>query len=220
MMATTRNIDSNHRETEMRYLRACVAAAMMAGVTGACAPSTSITQSWKDPASTHIKFNKIVAVCMCKDGAFRRSVEDEMAKRIQNSVASYTILPEGEVRDPERARQLFQQRGFDGAVVARLVGVDRETSYVPGAAYSVPASYRPMWGGGGYWGYGWGTVYSPGYLVEDKVVTMDTNVYSLAEGKLVWASRSATYNPESVSRLVGTIAAETTSEMRKQKLIE
>lgn len=204
----------------MWYLRACVAAAVIAGVTGACAPSTSITQSWKDPASTNIKFNRIVAVCMCKDGALRRSVEDEMAKRIQNSVASYTILPEGEVRDPERARQLFQQRGFDGAVVARLVGVGKETSYAPGAAYSVPASYGPMWGGGGYWGYGWGTVYSPGYLVEDKVVTMDTNVYSLAEGKLVWASRSATYNPESIPRLVEAIAAETTSEMRKQKLIE
>ena len=79
----------------MWYLRACVAAAVMAGVTGACAPSTSITQSWKDPASTNIKFNRIVAVCMCKDGALRRSVEDEMAKRIQNSVASYTILPRG-----------------------------------------------------------------------------------------------------------------------------
>jgi hypothetical protein len=204
----------------MRYLRAYVATALVASVTGACAPSTSIIQSWKDPASTGIKFNKIVAVCMCRDGALRRSVEDEMVRRIQNSVASYTILSEGEVRDPERARQLFQQRGFDGAVVARLVGVEKETSYVPGSAYSVPAAYRPMWGAAGYWGYGWGTVYSPGYLVEDKVVTMDTNVYSLAEGKLVWASRSATYNPESIPRLVGAIAAETTSEMRKQKLIE
>ena len=204
----------------MRYLRAYVATAVIASVIGACAPSTSITQSWKDPASTNIKFNKIVAVCMCKDGAFRRSVEDEMAKRIQNSVASYTILPEGEVRDPERARQLFQQRGFDGAVVARLVGVDRETSYVPGAAYTVPPAYGPMWGRAGYWGYGWGTAYSPGYLVQDKVVTMDTNVYSLAEGKLVWASRSATYNPTKIPQLVDEIATATTSEMKKQKLIE
>ena len=131
-------------------------------------------------------------MCMCKDGAFRRSVEDEMAKRIQNSVASYTILPEGEVRDPDGVPQLFQQRGFDGAVVARLVGVGKETSYVPGAAYSVPASYGPMWGAVAATGATAGAQSThTGYLVEDKVVTMDTNVYSLAEGKLVWASRSA-----------------------------
>jgi hypothetical protein len=112
-------------------------------------------------------------VCMCKDAALRRSVEDEMVKHMKNSVASYTILPEGEVRDPERARQVFQQRGFDGAVVARLVAVDKEISYVPAVAYAVPDAYGPMWGVAGYWGYGWGTVYSPSYLVQDKVVTMD-----------------------------------------------
>jgi hypothetical protein len=49
---------------------------------------------------------------------------------------------------------------------------------------------------------------------------MDTNVYSVADGKLLWASRSATYNPADVPRLVDEIAAATTAEMRKQKLIE
>ncbi len=203
----------------MRQWRAYVAAAITAGV-AACAPGTSVVQSWKDPGTTNLKFEKVVAVCMCKDGAFRRSVEDEMVKRIKNSVASYTLLPEGEARDPERARQLFLEKGFDGAVVARLVGVDKETSYVPGSAYAVPSRYGGMWGGGGYWGYGWGTVYSPGYLVQDKVVTMDTNVYSLKDGKLVWASRSSTTNPENIPQLVDEIAEATTSEMRKQKLIE
>jgi hypothetical protein len=204
----------------MRYLRAYVAAAVIASVAGACGPGTRITKSWKDPGATNIKFDKIVAVCMCKDAALRRSVEDEMVKRIRNSVASYTILPESEGREPERARQLFQQRGFDGAVVARLVGDDRTTSSAPAAAHTPPASYGAIWGGAGYWSYGWGTVYSPGYLAQDRVVTMDTNVYSIADGKLVWASRSATYNPANIPQLVGGIAAETTSEMKKQGLIE
>ena len=117
----------------MRHLRAYVVAAVIAGVAGACAPSTRITQSWKDPASTNLKFDKIVAVCMCKDAALRRSVEDEMVKRIRNSVASHTILREDEGRDPERARQVFQEKGFDGAVVARLVGVDETSRVSPGA---------------------------------------------------------------------------------------
>jgi hypothetical protein len=204
----------------MRSLRMYVTAAMIASVATACGPGTHITESWKDPGATHIRFSKVVAVCMCKDAALRRSVEDEMVKRIRNSVASHTILPEGEARDPERARQAFQQRGFDGAVVARLVEDDRGTSPAPAAPSAARASYGAMWGNTGYWSYGWGSVYSPGYLTQDRVVTMDTHVYSLADGKLVWTSRSATYNPASVPQLVDGIAADTTAEMRKQKLIE
>ena len=195
-------------------------AAVIASVATACNPGTHVTESWKDPGSTHIRFSKVVAVCMCKEDALRRSVEDEMVKRIRNSVASYTILPTGEARDPEQVRQLFQARGFDGAVVARLVGDDRGASGAPAAPHTPPPSYGAMWGSTGYWSYGWGTVHSPSYLTQDRVVTMDTNVYSVADGKLVWASRSATYNPASVPRLVDEIAAETTAEMRKQKLIE
>jgi hypothetical protein len=105
-------------------------------------------------------------------------------------------------------------------VVARLVGDDRGTSGASGAPHATPASYGVMWGNTGYWSYGWGTVHSPDYLTQDRVVTMDTNVYSVTDGKLVWASRSATYNPASVPRLVDEIAAETIAEMRKQKLIE
>jgi hypothetical protein len=204
----------------MRSLRAYVAAAVIASVATACSPGTRVVKSWKDPGATNLTFSKVVAVCMCKDAALRRSVEDEMVKRIRNSVASYTILPTSEARDPEQARQLFQARGFDGAVVARLVGDDRGTATAPGAPHTPAPSYGAMWGNTGYWSYGWGSVYAPGYLTQDRVVTMDTNVYSVGDGKLVWASRSATYNPANIPQLVDAIAAETTAEMRKQKLIE
>ena len=105
-------------------------------------------------------------------------------------------------------------------MVARLVGDDRGSSRPTGGTPHAPPSYGAMWGSTGYWSYGWGSVHSPSYLTQDRVVTMDTNVYSVADGKLVWASRSATYNPANVPRLVDEIAAETTAEMRRQKLIE
>jgi len=65
-----------------------------------------------------------------------------------------------------------------------VVGRERQVSYEPGVVWVGP-HYRRFWGG--YWGYGWGTVYEPGYLREDKVVSVETLVYSFEQDELVWA---------------------------------
>jgi hypothetical protein len=101
----------------------------------------------------------------------------------------------------------------------RLVSVDKSATYVPGQAYVVPVGYRSMygWGYGGYGGYG--AVYDPGYVREDQLVNFDTNIYSVADEKLLWASRSQTDNPSSVDQMIDEIIAETAKEMKRQKVI-
>src|SRR4051794_3387404 len=49
----------------------------------ACAPSTEIVNSWKDPSATEgVKFQKIVTICQCREPSRRRTVEDQLAQRI------------------------------------------------------------------------------------------------------------------------------------------
>jgi hypothetical protein len=48
---------------------------------------------------------------------------------------------------------------------------------------------------------------------------VETNVYNVKTGKLVWASRTKTYNPENVRQLIGEIVDQTAAEMKKQKVI-
>ena len=99
-------------------------------------------------------------------------------------------------------KRRVRAEGFDSAVVMRVVSVEREVSYRPGTVYAVPALYSDFWG---YWGYGWRSVYDPGYLRSDRVVTIATNVYSVADDKLVWASQSETFNPASLRDAVGEV---------------
>jgi hypothetical protein len=101
-------------------------------------------------------------------------------------------------------------------VVMRPVAVDKEATYVPGQAYVVPSHYGSMWG---YWGTGWGYAYDPGYVKQDQIVSVEGNVYSVADDKLVWASRTKTYNPESVRQLINDIVDVTVAEMKKQKVL-
>jgi hypothetical protein len=124
--------------------------------------------------------------------------EDELARKLGNAVPAYTVLPDSLLLDSSKAKAWVKQAGFDGAVVMRAVSVDQETTYVPGQAYVVPAGYGSMWG---YWGPGWDYAYEPGYVKQDQVVSVEGNVYSVPDDKLVWASRTKTYNPESVRQL-------------------
>ena len=73
--------------------------------------------------------------------------------------------------------------------------VDDEHDVLAGAAgtggYGAPY-YGSFYG---YWGYGWGAVYDPGYLRTDTVVMVETLIYSVTQDKLVWAGHSKTTNP-------------------------
>ena len=183
---------------------------------GACAPNTEVIDSWKDPNIGPQKYKKVLAVFISQDPSLRRAGEDQLAKRLPNLVPSYSSLPEGATRDKDQARAWIQKNGFDGVVIMRPVKVDKETTYVPGSTYVVPAGYGSMYG---YWGTGWGYAYDPGYVRQDQVVMVETNVYNVSNAKLVWASRTKSYNPESVRQLVDEIVDQTAAEMKKQKVV-
>ena len=197
----------------MRLIRSLVCLALLA----ACAPTTEVLNSWADPSAGQVRFKKMLNVCACKDEAMRRTVEDQLSKRITGSTSSYTILSQDDLQDRESAKAKVQAGGYDGAVVMVLVSVDRTQTYVPGSAYAVPAPYSSMYGG---WGYGWSTYYDPGYVDTDQLVDFNTNVYRVQDEKLIWASRTQTTDPTSVGSMVDEIISANISEMKKQKVLE
>lgn len=197
----------------MRLIRSLLCLALLA----ACAPTTEVLNSWADPSAGQVRFKKVLNVCACKDEAMRRTVEDQLTKRITGSTSSYTILSQDDLQDRESAKAKVKAGGYDGAVVMVLVSVDRTQTYVPGSAYAVPAPYTSMYGG---WGYGWSTYYDPGYVDTDQLVDFNTNVYRVQDEKLIWASRTQTTDPTSVGSMVDEIISANISEMKKQKVLE
>jgi len=184
-----------------------------------CSASTTLKNSWRDPTVTGpLEFNKVLVVMLTKDGSTRRTVEDDLVKRITahhkvEAVPSYTILMESDLRDKEHAKQIIKDAGFDGAVALRVVGVVKEVNYVPG---SYPSPYYNFWG---YYDYAWPAVYDPGYLQTDTIVNIETLVYSLKDDKLVWTGTTESFNPSNLDDLVAGIGAAVSADMRKEGLI-
>ena len=195
----------------------------LAAVGLACSPSTTMKNSWRDPSVTGpLDFKKVLVLMLNKDGTTRRTVEDKIAGRITTNrrveaVPSYTLLMGSDLQDQDHAKQIVLDAGFDGAVVMRLVGVDKQTTYVPG---SYPSYYGSFWGPGGYYGYGWPAVYDPGYLQTDTIVNIETLIYSLKDNKLVWTGTTETFNPSSLDHVIDGVASAVSMELTKQGLVK
>jgi hypothetical protein len=189
----------------------CALAALLV----ACAASTKLTSSWKDPQTIGpVRYSRVLAVLVDANPALRRSVEDKLASQIPNATPSYTVIPEERLKDEEWVANKIRDAGFDGAVVMRFVGKKKSTTYVPGAAPVYVVGSR---GFATYWGTSWG--YSPGYTQEDVTLVVETSLYDINKGKIIWAGRTETVNPSSANEVVTGIVQASVKQMRKDGLI-
>lgn len=192
-----------------------------AAVTVGCA-STTFTSTWKAPDAAPVALagKKVAAMVVSRHEATRRAAEDALARAITargaTAVTSYSLLDATQVRDEAVARAAMQAAGIDGVVVMRAVGRDREVSYTPPTWMAVPR-YRSFWGG--YYGYGWGSVYDPGYLQTNTIVSVETLVYALSTDSLLWAGTSETTNPSRIDSFITEVAGKVADQMRKDGVL-
>lgn len=185
--------------------------------------STSFVSTWKAPDVRPIDpaGKKIAAVYLSSDEGVRRVAEDVLARKLNEQgaqgVAAYTLIPSGEQRDTDtdRACALLKLAGVDGVVIMREIGQTQKVTYTPGYV-AFPPYYRHLTG---YWGYGWRTVYEPGYLTTDTVVSVETLIYSLTRDELLWAGTSKTTNPAQIGRFVEELADAVAKEVTTQGLL-
>src|SRR5271170_7796784 len=186
-------------------------------VLSACVPTTTFTSTWKAPDAQAVSpvGKTVAALFVTRDEGKRRAAEDilaaDLTARGAHGIASYTLVPNAQRGDVEAVKAKLKQAGIQGVVVMREVGKEQQITYTPG--YVAPVYYG---GFGPYWGYGWGTVYDPGYLRTDTYVSVETLIYSLSQDKLLWAGTSRTSNPSNLDRLVQEVADAAAKQMTNQ----
>jgi hypothetical protein len=56
-------------------------------------------------------------------------------------------------------------------------------------------------------------------MQTDQIVSVESLVYSVSQGKLLWAGQSETTNPEDLESFVNELVSAVGSELRKKGLI-
>src|SRR5215510_7431881 len=176
----------------------------------ACAGSTTIEQSWKAPNVGPSNLRKVATVYISRDGTMRRRVEDSMTQRLAHmgvrAVPAYSILSDDDLKDRDRAKAKLVAGGYDGVVALRLVG--KETRLV-----ATPPTFD------GYWGTAWPGAYDPGYLNTETVVRVETNVFSLADNKLVWSGLSKTVDPNTMRSTIDDVTKVVAKALENQQIV-
>ena len=201
--------------------RACTALLMLALV--ACTASTKLVNTWKAPDAAPLSLKQgdlVIAMVMSKEETTRRTGEDllgeELRQRGLRPIPSFTLIPTDQVDDKEKAAAAIQDSGAVALVAMRPIAVNKQQTFVP-PTYMGPGG--PYGGWGPYYGYGWGAAYSPGYVVTDTIVRVETLVFDLKQNKLVWAGQSETTNPDNLGQFMRDLVKAVGADMRKKGLI-
>jgi hypothetical protein len=155
----------------------------------ACVNSTQMVATWKDPGATGLHPTRTLAVFMSKEPGMRRMVEDKLAQRLPGGIPSYKVIPDEQIAGNDSLRNSLKSLGFDAVVIMRLVGVTTQTTAVSGG----PDFY-------GYWRY-WGAAYDPVYYETSELYSVESTMYAMSDGRLVWMGRSQTVDPKNSNKL-------------------
>lgn len=195
---------------------------MVAIVAGASAlAKTKFNSVWKSPeaAATRLAGQKVAALIIDADESLRVAGEEALARELtergMQGVPSYRFVPKEELKSADQARGWYEKAGVQAVVALRVVSDEKKLQYQPSTWTS--GYYSSLWG---YYGYGWGVVYDPGYKRIDRYVSLETLIFSVPKNTLLWAGVSETENPKEPAKVIEEVVREAVSEMRKQGLVK
>jgi len=195
-------------------------AVLMAVITFASCTSTKITSSWREPdkAVAVSALSKVLVVALFKDETSRHKAEDQMAGYLNGKgIVSYNYLKESfDKKNEDALREKIKADGFNGAVTMRLVDVDKEKIYTPGNTSLYPSHYRNF---SGYYYRSFSYFSNPGYYSTTKTYTIETNVYSIKEDKIIWSALTKTSDPDGVQKMTEEVAKVVYKKMIKEGFI-
>jgi len=188
---------------------------------GAVAAKARFTSTWKAPGAQGVSFagKKVVGLIVHDDMNLRMSAEEALARELANrglqGVAAYRLIPKEEIRDPKLVKAWFERAGAAGVVMMRLIDLSKEK--IPSAVVWQSATYyNSLWS---YYPYSWGAVYEIVPARTEVKFVVETIIFDVAAGHMVWAGTTESTNPKGVQTLVKDIVEAAGAEMKKDGLV-
>jgi hypothetical protein len=166
-----------------------------------CSTSTQLKTLWSDPAAQPGSLHKLMVINVTKSPTVRRTFEDRFAAALGaqgiDAVPSYRLVGDADL-DAAQANMEIHKAHCDGVFVTRVVDQKTVKRYYSPAAYRYvpPAVYRDGWYS--YYSLGYAYATAPGY-VESQLVSMETNLYRVQDGALVWSALSRSWLQQSAT---------------------
>jgi hypothetical protein len=189
-------------------------------ITGCSGAKTDIIGEWQpDNYQKGTISNVLVVGIFAKDKPLlRRNFEDGITAAFKsdniNATPSMDHMPYDVTVDSTTFEKYFKDLNIDAVVVSRLVAIDQKRDYQSGYLYTIPYNYYY----GFYSFYYAGIAYanSSGYMSQDVVVVLETNIYETSDEKLIWSGISETVDPTKASDVINSFGDALVSKLKKE----
>ena len=199
-------------------LRMAAVVALVCGV-ALSAQSYEFKSTWKLQGAEKLDMagKKVTAVLISRDDSLRMSVEEAVARELtargKVGVAAYRSIPAELLEDPDKARAWFERTGISGVIVMRVLSVDKET--VPSAVVWTSMNYQDF---NSYYATGWVSAI-PISTREVTTLAVETLLFEVASGKLIWGSVTESTNPKNVQTYVAGLADEIGKRLQREGVV-
>ena len=202
-----------------------ILAAIFTIMLSSCA-NTKFTKQWVDEDFNEQPYDDILVLVVADKMGNREDAEDYIVKKLGeagiDAMQSYDILPKTETIDREAVGKAIEGLHLDAVIVMFATGVTEEEYFIPTRRFGVYAGYGYGDAHYGsfynYYPHAVNYVYIPGYDNTHYVVALETSLFDLKTGKLVWSGQSNTFAPDSVDDVIHNITELTINELEKKKI--
>ena len=185
--------------------------------------SIKLQESWKNPNYSPRPLKTILALGMSNNLERRANFEVALASKIARpgitAIAGTDILlrPTSAPINTVYLKEQIAAYNIDAVVVCRLIKVKTKVTEVPGEPYLLPY-YTDFYG---YYEAIYPVVYTPDYLVVEKTVQVESNVYAVTPtgSTLIWTGTSDTFDPSSAHKVISAVVELVVNELEKLDII-
>ena len=165
-------------------------AAILAAIGLAACSLTKVVSETKDPTYKPQSMQRVLVIALTKGPSAQKWIEDAFVENLQKrkgeGVASYTLTRRGEQLDEAAWKKIVDDNHFDTVIISRVVDFDvKEEDVNPKLVIGTGSGY-------GYYSNSYRAVYQPGSDISKVNATIETRVFDVASGKMVFSAHSKT----------------------------
>lgn len=179
--------------------------------------STDHVRDWSSSDAYKQNFEKILIMGLVNNVSLRNDIEHKMVDaahkkglKATNSMSMFPPELGKPFDDTERIKVRLQERGFDAILTVAIIDIKAKRYVGPEKRY-VPLVYYNRFTN--YYYRTEALVYKPGYVSLQTRYFLETNLYEVKAGKLVWSGRSFAFDTEDLERTVSKYAKKLYKEL-------
>ena len=181
--------------------------------------SSNVIDSWNEPNIDPVKFEKLAIIVMSPNLSTRTVAEynifDEFKQKYK-VIPTFDIFPfAGQINELTKDKseeeierviqEKIQQHNIDGLLIISVLSKEIAQRYVPGTSVSISVpdvAYSPVYAQP-YYNYFSGvsaTVFDSGYYTTYATYFIESNLYDINTGHLIYTAQSKIEDPQSIGK--------------------